>query len=288
MSSTRSPATWLLAGTVCIALACATSPPDEASTEEPASTPALSEAAPEAPAAELAEGDPLALTREVLLEDPDACFRGFAPYCIRDRAFVDPLLERSVDFVGRGKAPTTREEAEAVVFHAVGRYKNAHTRSEEGRALLEELMRDYYAKPTVFRHEDGGRLVVEMGVLPGRVVKYGRTYSVESDLLVDGQWKGTEAASMLERFTRAHPDAQVIDLEIYLPDGSSWERWNYRYHRDRDQISVHHASLPTHAYLSDKVRDDFGPWTSGARSLKTTDLDLCRGRDNMTNQACPL
>lgn len=262
---------------ISLSLACSLSRRE--STGTPTVGKASSKAEPAEAPAPTVSGD-LSLVRTALLSSGEACYRGRAAYCITDPAFVDPILSEVITRSFGGKVPTTADEAEAVARRARGTFANHQMQSPEARQQVEAAIYRYWDHPTVTR--DRGLVRADLGVAPGSLERTGRAgYNVASSpLVVDGELAGDTAAGRLITLRQQVPDAAtwVLDVEIPVTAGG-FVKEEIRYQSNRDRIIIRRADRSNQAWYTPKLGGDLSPYSSGARSLATRDLETCTLKD---------
>ncbi len=180
------------------------------------------------------------MVRESLL-DGSACFLGEPDFCIEDPEFLDSAIEHAVDARFDGEMPELERDVERLIRSARVAYKE-NLRSPAGLAKLEEKVAARYADPDVDDRLVDGIVNADLGAVPGRLAVRGRGDHIrlaESDLLERGELRGDEVGRRLAALAKAHPKAEVIRLEVEVPQGVRDQSWVYRYHRDLNQVVMH-------------------------------------------------
>jgi len=228
------------------------------------------------------EVDGWALAREILAEVP--VFASRTDFNVFDPEFVDPIIQDELDRNRRfgGVMPTTRREVQRLCERLKGRYRNAHFKTPEGRARLEEAIREFYDDPLWF--SDDEVVTVDLGYAPGTLERTGRVgWGIAKSEVEDrGELLSTEVGRFLERFAREHPDATYVDLQVVVPTGYTGKRTlRYRHARGEDRVWVFKRERPTDAWMSVPLGGDPGRLTRGEISVHTEDCRLVRLSDRI-------
>lgn len=218
--------------------------------------------------------------REALAADPHGALYGEPDFAIRDPALVDPVLRRVLERGFRGTLPADPEGVARVARRAQGSYRNLID-DEAGRAEVERHIQARYASPRL--SWEGGLLVADHGVAPGRLERLGRAgwAVLRSEVVERGEWAGPEAAAALQRLVEASPQARAVCARLLVPTGTSRARYDYRWILPQDRLVVTRDTASNFAWVLPRVGGDLGPWRRGERSLHTADLD----RTSLTRKA---
>ena len=184
------------------------------------------------------EVDGWALARAALV-DGESCYAERPAYCIQDPAFVDAALQAALDRRFDGQMPKFDKQVEQVIRSARINYENA-SQEPEGLAQITELVAANYAAPPVDTSVEG-IVNVELGALPGELAVYGRVPTIvlsKSPLIEDFWWQGAEARRVLAKYAEAHPQAEVVRVEVDIPKGTGSDKHLiYRYFRETERVA---------------------------------------------------
>lgn len=208
--------------------------------------------------------------REVCFESRN-CFWG--KYCIKDPAFVDPILLESLDKFANGELPTTSSKIEQLAVQTKNRYRNALDATPESRAILEALIKQGYEVPVVA--DKGDTLEVDLGYAPGKLENYGREVWVikTSDVVEKDELKTTEVARFLSHYSSLYPTKDIL-ITVNVLRGTSPTTITYRFKRLNKRIVVNRNDRVSYDFYTDPV-EDWAPYINGQKSLNTLDLHSC-------------
>ncbi len=212
------------------------------------------------------------VARDHLRTDSHNCFAGLLPYCDTSEAFIDPILQETVNRQFDGEMPDTELRAVRVARRARATYANEQHRTEEARLALLERIEAYYEAPATF--VKGSTLNVEVGVVPGHWEQTGRSgYSLmPGDKMLAADWRISEAVRFTQRLLADNPDAQNIAMSVRLPQmggagGYRKQTWTYRSSTQR--LSLTEPGRPTDSWHTEKITD----WAAFAEAAKTMDRE---------------
>ena len=230
------------------------------------------------------------VARDILRTDKMNCHHHILAYCERDPKFIDPILQRVLEQSFHGQMPNTERGARAVARRAVGSYLSQQVDTEEARARLTRRIEAYYQDPSV--EDEGAIRRVEMGVVPGRWEKRGRSgFTMVPTTRWDGtDWSIAEVARFAERY--AEPGVSLVELSVSLPvpgAAGGYHAQVWRYSASTRRIWLTLLDRPTDAWYSDRVTD-WSVFRARAEKMKRSDLHFCTLVDKNWNEddACPL
>lgn len=213
------------------------------------------------------EVDGWALARAALV-DGESCYADRPAYCLSDPAFVDAAIQEALDARFDGTMPKLDREVDKVITSARVRYQSA-SREPEQLAAIAELVAAHYDAPQIDR-SDPELVNVDLGALPGELAIRGRTPRIvlaDSPLIESFWWSGAEAGRVLARYAAAHPDRDIVRVELLIPKaiGSS-KHLAYRYFRKVGRVAFGEVGKSS-IYL--------GPETS-LEAMAAGELDLSK------------
>lgn len=208
-----------------------------------------------------------------LLFTEERCYARRAEYCVRDRDFVDPIIQKLLDKYYDGVMPTEKDKVDEVIQAAGSDYRVA-LETPDGLRRIEKLVEARFAAPVV--KDEGAKVTVDFGCLPGKlsvgVGPRARMGSSESPHFAEGQWHSTEVAQALAKYAAQFPKAQAVELVAQVPD-MGLTRWTYHLDRQKDAIYVWNSGMPTGAYVTDApLGGRLDAYTGGQKSLHTGKL----------------
>lgn len=203
----------------------------------------------------------------------ERCYAHRAEYCVRDRDFVDPIIQKLLDKYYDGVMPTEKDKVDEVIQAAGSDYRVA-LETPDGLRRIEKLVEARFAAPVV--KDEGTRVTVDFGCLPGKlsvgVGPRARMGSSESPHFAEGQWHSTEAAQALAKYAAQFPKAQIVELVVQVPD-MGLTRWTYHLDRQKDAVYVWNNGMPTGAYVTEApLGGTLDAYTGGQKSLHTGKL----------------
>lgn len=205
------------------------------------------------------------------LAKADSGFAKRLEYCVLDREFVDPIVQRLIDKYYGGVIPTEEAKLVELIEYAQTDHAAAH-QTPDGLRRLEKLLEKRFASPQVT--QQGNRVVVDFGFLPGRMTAgpRARIGVSESSHVQDGQWKSVEVAQALTKYVAEQAGAAYLDLVVSLADAQQ-TRWTYSYDRAADRLYVFSSGMPTGAFVStEPVAKQLGTYVAGTKSFATAQL----------------
>jgi hypothetical protein len=205
------------------------------------------------------------------LAGPDCGLLKRGEYCIRDRDFVDPIVQRLLNKYYGDAIPSDAATLAELTEFAQTEFAIA-LQTTDGLRRLEALIRARFATPKVTQ-SDGG-VLIDFGLIPGRlsVGPRGRIGVHESPHLQAAQWKSIEVAQALAQHTGTHSGAKFVQLDAQILD-TQQTRWSYRYERATDRVLVFSSNMPTGAYVTTgPVGKDFAEYVTGQKSLAVEQL----------------
>lgn len=244
---------------------------------------ALTACGPSKPAQEV---DGWALARAALV-DGKSCYADRPAYCIQDPAFIDAAVQDALDARFEGQMPKLEREVEQVIRSARIAYEDA-SQEPEGLAQITELVAAHYAAPSVDTRVEGV-VNVELGALPGELAVYGRVPTLvlaESPLIENFWWQGAEAGRVLAEHAEAHPEAQVIRVELDIPQGSGSDKHLvYRYFRKTERVAFGKRG-ETSLYLGPKTT--LADMAAGKLDLSPDTREFCsKPKGGPSSSWCP-
>ena len=234
----------------------------------------------------IVDGWPIA--RDHLRTDNHNCFASMVAYCDRSEAFIDPILQETLDRAFDGEMPNTELRAVRVARRARATYAYEQTRTEEARDRLMERIEGYYEAPAVL--EKGSFLSAEVGVVPGKWERVGKSgYGMFPGPKMWGQdWRVTEAVRFTRLLMADHPGATTIAMTVQLPQmgaagGYRKQTWTYRASTQRLSLTI--PARPSDSWHTDKIVD-WDAFAEAARDVNREAMMFCGGV--RTEKACEL
>lgn len=173
--------------------------------------------------------DPRAYVREAVLNNDSNWLK--APWLNpTDPAWIDPFLDERIDkdLQIKGKLPNDQRKLDRFIKRTQGRYLTHVLKTEEGRAVVEQRVRDRFENPVITLQD--GIAVADMGHAPGPFEKALRSgWRIKPDGLVDGQIPPEAVVRAFNQAHQAHPDAKGWRLELRQYIGSSISHFTYFY-----------------------------------------------------------
>jgi hypothetical protein len=205
------------------------------------------------------------------LAGPDCGLLKRDEYCIRDRDFVDPIVQRLLNKYYGGTIPREAAKLAELTEFAQTNFATA-LQTADGLRRLEALIRARFATPKITQ-SDGG-VLIDFGLIPGRlsVGPRGRIGINESPHVFSTQWKSIEVAQALAQHTSPHSSAKFVQLDAQILD-TQHTRWSYRYERATERVLVFSSNMPTGGYVTTgPVGKDFVEYVTGQKSFAVEQL----------------
>lgn len=232
--------------------------------------------------------DGWALARAALL-DGESCYAERPEYCLDDPAFVDAAIQDVLDSRYEGQMPPNSKQVDKLIRSARVAYDEA-SQTPESLAKIEARVAAYYAEPTVDA-SDAKLVNVDLGALPGTLAVQGRVDDIVltgSPLIEDFWWQGAEAGRVLARYAKAHPDKDIVRVQLQLPTGSSSKKTLvYRYFRKHKRVAFGEL-LSTSLFVTEAIEGGLETMAAGRLDLGKDARSHCsRPKSGSSSGWCP-
>jgi hypothetical protein len=180
-------------------------------------------------------------------------------YVPQDASFVDPCilatLKSGYPFDGGTSIPAGGELRKHLVQFS-GICWRDKIASKEGVAAVEPLVKQRYEHPVITR--EGNTVSVDMGVVPGSLIRGNHGWSVHDSPVLDGMsnWTTAEGVRVLKMAIAREPTATRYIATIVV--GGFTDRRQYTYDRGRDAIQIDTYEKKTHIYVTESLHGDVG------------------------------
>ncbi|GEM_PF-3656580 len=226
-------------------------------------------------------------TRRLLTSEARNCHAQISAFCNRDKAFIDPIIQKTLDQSFQGKMPNTRSGAKSVARRCRSSYASQQ-RKESNLSDLSKKIYQYYNNPEIIENEN--QVTVIVGPLPGKFVKHLKGgFSMRNE---DNEWKLSDVAKMIQKTLKRAPHASYIKMVVYLASESTTSSYNQKewyYSTSTKRIWVT-PNRPTQAFFTDPIKD-LGQFIKNASMLDIEKLNTCTLVEKNLNEAeegCPL
>lgn len=200
----------------------------------------------------------------------DNCYGYRLEYCVRDRDFVDPLIQGVLDKWYGGTMPDDAQQREEVVRSSRARYTEA-LQTPEGLRRIEKLVENRFRAPIVTWQDR--TVLIDYGFLPTTLSIYRfRIAGGASEHLDAGQWRSSEVGQAFKNALERYTNAEAVVLRVDTPSTGTNSRWTYAYSTAMDRVVVWAPALVRGAYVSAPLSHDFTPVVAGQRSLQIGQL----------------
>jgi hypothetical protein len=214
--------------------------------------------------------DPWGEARASLLDGP-RCFAKRPEYCLSDPGFIDPIIQDVLDRDHQGKMPTTRDGVDAVIKRIGSKYAQA-CREPGAVQQIQTLVEARYGAPV--ERVEGAVAIADYGHVAGalRVFRREGINMAPSERVDAGQWASAEVGRALVALGAKHPDAETLELDILVPDGTRGTKaLRYRYKRSSGRIRVEQAGSRGYSVGPAPDLGEIGK----SVSVHTRDLSTC-------------
>lgn len=186
--------------------------------------------APPSPSASMPSvSDPRAYVRDAVLNNDSNWLK--APWLNPDDpALIEPWLDKRIgkDLQIKGELPSDQRKLDRFVQRIQSAYLTDLLKTDEGRAAVEERIRERFENPVITMDE--GIAVADLGFVPGPFEKALRSgYRIKPDRLEDGETPTADIVRAFNQAHEAHPDAKGWRLKVVQYIGSSKSHFTYAY-----------------------------------------------------------
>lgn len=203
---------------------------------------------------------------------PELCLFKQIDYCVRDRDFIDPLIQEVLDKFYDGAVPDKADKLVEVQNSVAAKYRSA-LYAAEGLRRVEKLLEQRFQNPKV--EEQGTSVTVDFGVLPG-TLSVGARWSIgisASTHMTDGEWNTKEIAERFRKFHAQFSKAHALRLKTSIPSRTQSSDWIYHYSVSDDRIVVLTGNSPSRGLATPSVIGrTFDRFLRGEQSLHSKDL----------------
>lgn len=202
----------------------------------------------------------------------ETCLFKQLDYCVRDKDFIDPLIQEVLDKYYDGVVPDKADKLVEVQNSVAAKYRNA-LYAADGLRRVEKLLEQRFQSPKV--EEQGTAVTVDFGVIPG-TLSVGARWSIgiaSSSHLTDGEWSTQEIAERFKKYHAQFPNVHAVRLKVSIPSRTQSSDWIYHYSVSDDRIVVITGNSPNRGLATPSVIGrTFDRFLRGEQSLHSKNL----------------
>jgi hypothetical protein len=156
--------------------------------------------------------------------------------------WIDPSIKKGIEQRNFGRWPRTQREASRLAMLLAGSAWRAVLDAPEGRALIEQQMRNYWENPKIEVASQGDSVEMNLGVTPGTIELTSRGYySIQkSEFENDFALIPSELVRRLKSLQESHPSANRWRVTVIVrPYISRQQPIIYEYRQQEDRLFVY-------------------------------------------------